>query len=335
MKRTVITILVTAICLCLFISCNIDATDGIYSEIAASTISTNVNIKSYLGSFGGHYYYLSDQGIFRTNSETHVANTSSSIIRSASLTSTGELYVMSQKSDLSTQIDYYSALDASPKVVSGSFKGLLRNGLAYDASNIYTLSDPDLNAPSQILSNVSVRYSLENGDYAFFSVNEGDAIKYYVIKNDEPLPILGVEGTSSTFCAFQPIADTREFVVVLYNTSNATFEAYNLSSSGLASSALFTMKSSLHYAYSTQAASFYYEDGSNKYIVIKASNYFDRYNITDNTIESISTGFATNLRTADIVNINPTSNPKVFVAGTFESMLYEIDMTENKSKQIK
>lgn len=347
MRRTAITILLAALCLWAFVSCNIDATEGIYSEVASSTVNTDVNIKSYLGCYNDEHYYLSDEGIFKINEESKlvtalVRNTSSSIIRSASLDeSTGKAYVLSQKSDLSTKLDYYSSLDTTPEEVAGPFKGLLRNGLVYDDSKIYTVSettatpiDPDANVLYDVI------YALETGDYTFFSVlvrnqiNKTDEIKYYVIKNDGTVVVNGVDESSKTYIAFQPAflpsAAPGEFVLISYNSSKATFEAFTLTSTGVESTVLFTMKSSLKYAYSTQAASFYYEDGDNKFIVIKASNYFDRYNIMDKTIESYSTGFATNLRTANITNIETTTNPMVFVAGTYESMLYKIDMTTNE-----
>ncbi|MCQ2411752.1 MAG: hypothetical protein MJ057_02240 [Sphaerochaetaceae bacterium] len=333
MRRTAITILLAALCLCAFISCNIDATEGIYSEVASSTVNTDVNIKSYLGCYNDEHYYLSDEGIFKIGSGARLENSGSSIIRSASLNgATGEALVMTQKSDLSTVLEYYTAFGATPAQVTGTFKALLRNGLVYDNSAIYTVSGT---TATPVISDAKVLYALETGDYAFFSVVKSDAIKYYVIKNDGTVVVDGVDGSSKTYIAFQPIADSGEFVIVSYNSSKATFEAFKLTSTGVESTVLFTMKSSLQYAYSTQAASFYYTNDGKEYIVIKASNYFDRYNITDKTIESISTGFATTLRTAGIVNIEATADPMVFVAGTYESMLYEIDMTNNKSTQIK
>lgn len=76
--------------------------------------------------------------------------------------------------------------------------------------------------------------------------------------------------------------------------------------------------------------SFIYNDE----IYFKCTSYFEKIK-TDNETEQINTGFAANLRTAEITNILPAKNDDgKFVAGTKSSMLYLIDLVNNTSSRI-
>ena len=67
--RKYILIIITIIA-ALLVSCNIDATDGIYSEAAASTESTSVTTRNFLGqNSSGQYFYLTDEGVFKIGTE--------------------------------------------------------------------------------------------------------------------------------------------------------------------------------------------------------------------------------------------------------------------------
>ena len=142
--------LVTALALC---SCNLDATDGIYSEIAASTESTNVTLKAYLGQYSSEYYYLTDDSVCKIdgNGNTSVlfSSTRTAIIRAASLSSDGSILVLKQNMDVNGTPKgsalYYNKLSglsyANPVPIEGSFNALLVNGLFYDSSYIYHYED--------------------------------------------------------------------------------------------------------------------------------------------------------------------------------------------------
>ena len=174
--------LIAAVALC---SCNLDATDGIYSEIADSTESTSVTVKAYLGKFDSYYYYLTDSEICKIddngNSSTLFSSSETSVIRAASLSSDGSLLILRQNinadgSLLGSTLSY-SAFNGTgydnPAQVEGSFNGLLVNGLFFDSTGIYRYTG---GAKSQIETggNVSVQYFLVNGDYAFFCVTDAN-----------------------------------------------------------------------------------------------------------------------------------------------------------------
>ena len=333
-------ILITAIVFC---SCNLDATDGIYSEIADSTESTNVTVKSYLGQYSGEYYYLTDEAVFKIGSSDPIfKGTDTSIVRGASLidTAAGAFLVLRENREtLQAELSYYANPEAEAAVL-GSFNGLLANGLFYDSTKIYRCN---AGAAEAVVSDVSVQYSLTTGDYSFFSVRDAESnYKFYVIKADGTVVFNGITGTSKTYVGFQPLPGETDFLLLNYDSSKAKSNLYLLESgdSEVTTDVYTTLKSSIPYAYSTQAASFIYTDAeSNTYIVFKCSSYFDKVKISaeesERTVTQISTGFAANLRTAEITNILDTDTAGVFIAGTVDSMLYEINVNEDTSTQRK
>ncbi|MBP5757544.1 MAG: hypothetical protein J6W39_08210 [Spirochaetales bacterium] len=199
-KTTILSIaviLITALVLC---SCNLDATDGIYSEIADSTESTSVTLKAYLGQYGTEYYYLTDEAVRKIGSSDAVfSSNSSSIIRAASLLdpATGKFLVLREDtSTLKSSLSYY-ATPTSDAVELGQFNGLLTNGLFFDSTKIYRCND---GVADPVVSDVSVQYYLTNGDYAFFSVKDTDGnYKFYVIKSDGTPLFAGITGSSKTY----------------------------------------------------------------------------------------------------------------------------------------
>lgn len=333
-------ILITAIVLC---SCNLDATDGIYSEIADSTESTNVTVKSYLGQYSGEYYYLTDEAVFKIGSPDPIfQGTSTSVVRGASLIdpATGAFLVLRQNREtLHAELSYY-ATPQTDAVELGSFNGLLANGLFYDSSKIYRCN---AGAATEIVTDVSVQYALTTGDYSFFSVKDAENnYKFYVIKADGTVLFSGITGTSKTYIGFQPLLSGTDFILLNYDSSKAKTNLYLLANGDteVTSTVYTTLKSSIPYAYSTQTPSFIYTNAeSETYIVFKCSSYFDKVRVSDTeeerTVTQISTGFAANLRTADVTNILATDTDGVFIAGTVDSMLYEINMNEDTSTQRK
>ena len=329
--------LIAALALC---SCNLDATDGIYSEIADSTESTNVTLKAYLGQYNSEYYYLTDEAVFKIGSHDAIfGSTNGAIVRGASLfdSANGSFLVLRENtSTLKSSLSYYVNPETDA-VELGQYNGLLTNGLFFDSDKIYRCN---AGAAEAVVENVSVQYYLVTGDYAFFSVKDtnGD-YKFYVIKADGTKLFDGITGTSKTYVGFQPLSSGTDFILLNYDSSKAKSNLYLLASGNteVTSDVYTTLKSSIPYAYATQAASFLYKEDDKDYIVFKCSSYFDKVRISEDASErevtQISTGFAANLRTADVTNIMNTDTANVFIAGTVGSMLYEINMNEDSSTQ--
>ena len=336
MKRNTLTLitiaLLAAIALC---ACNMDATDGIYSEVASSTESKDVIMISYLGTYGDELYYLADDGVYKNGSSTAlIANTSSKIIRSASLDeSTGDILIfVHDRESLKGQIYLCTAADnyaIGDPINDTNYTGLLANGVFFNESGIYYGS-----SAAEVKTGVSVEYYLETEEYAFFSVKDSsDAYKFYVFKDGSAL--FNVDGDATQYVGFQPLSDST-FVLVSYNSNNNQFNAYQLiESSGVAKKSWFTLKDTLRHTKGSQAASFCYTHDTCTYMVIKCNNYFDRVDVTDTAetnmddkVTSLSTtGFASDLRTTEVTNIKKTSTDNVFIVGTYDSLLYQIDLT--------
>ena len=354
--RKYILIIITIIA-ALLVSCNIDATDGIYSEAAASTESTSVTTRNFLGqNSSGQYFYLTDDGVFKIGTENALfSSTETKVIRGASLCDDkGSLLILRQNSTPSdgAVISYHAfngtSYDAAVDV-EGKFNGILTNGLYYNNAvydgetitkngGIYKYGSAD----SLVADIKSIMYTLVSGDHAFFCVKDtSDNYKFYVIKayakEKDKSPEVNKVGESeslTTYIGFQAI-DASNFVLLQYKSNNSKLEVYKMSATEIAADPYVTLQSSVPYEYSAQAMSFIYNDE----IYFKCTSYFEKIK-TDDTTEQINTGFATNLRTAEITDILPaldTDGNKrdgYFVAGTKSSMLYLIDLVNNTSSRI-
>lgn len=342
MKRYIF-IIITIIAV-LLVSCNFDAEDGIYSNVASSTESTSVNTKGYLGQYKGAYYYLTDDGIFKIGQEEALFadnpdDRDAPIIRSASLLDDGSLLILWQnkKPEDGAVVKYY-AFDgttyAAPVDEEGKFTNLLMNGLYYNNSGIYMHGKAD----SLVDGIKSVMYSMISEEYAFFCIlDTSDNYKYYVIDASSGTVKAEIStDTKLTYIGFQAISPT-EYVLLYYRPNTSKLEAYKMKDNVIATDPYTTLKSSVPYGYSTQAMSFTYNDE----IYFKCTSYFEKNKPYEDTSEQISTGFAATLRTAEITNILPAKNADesiidgVFIAGTKSSMLYKIDLINNTSERIK
>ncbi|MBQ3317744.1 MAG: hypothetical protein IJG69_07380 [Spirochaetales bacterium] len=349
--RKYILIIITIIA-ALLVSCNIDATDGIYSEAAASTESTSVTTRNFLGqNSSGQYFYLTDEGVFKIGTENALfSSTETKVIRGASLCDdAGSLLILRQNSTPSdgAVISYHAfngtSYDAAVDV-EGKFNGILTNGLYYNNAvydgetitkngGIYKYGSAD----SLVADIKSIMYTLVSGDHAFFCVKDtSDNYKFYVINADGSIEVNGIGASESltTYIGFQAI-DASNFVLLQYNSNNSKLEAYKMSATEIAADPYVTLQSSVPYEYSAQAMSFIYNDE----IYFKCTSYFEKIK-TDNETEQINTGFAANLRTAEITDILPALDTDgnvrdgYFVAGTKSSMLYLIDLVNNTSSRI-
>ncbi|MBQ9810176.1 MAG: hypothetical protein IJM52_03380 [Spirochaetales bacterium] len=349
--RKYILIIITIIA-ALLVSCNIDATDGIYSEAAASTESTSVTTRNFLGqNSSGQYFYLTDEGVFKIGTENALfSSTETKVIRGASLCDdAGSLLILRQNSTPSdgAVISYHhfngTSYDAAVDV-EGKFNGILTNGLYYNNAiydgetitkngGIYKYGSAD----SLVADIKSIMYTLVSGDHAFFCVKDtSDNYKFYVINADGSIEVNGIGASESltTYIGFQAI-DASNFVLLQYKSSNSKLEVYKMSATEIAADPYVTLQSSVPYEYSAQAMSFIYNDE----IYFKCTSYFEKIK-TDNETEQINTGFAANLRTAEITDILPALDTDgnvrdgYFVAGTKSSMLYLIDLVNNTSSRI-
>lgn len=345
MKR--FSIIVIAIIAALLVSCNIDATDGIYSEAAASTESTAVTIRSYLGQDSkGDYYYLTDEGIYKIGTEKALFQSENGkIIRAASLLADGSLLILRQNADPAegARVSYHKCEDgvyADAVFIEGKYSDLLTNGLFYNSTGIYSYSGTGTAATS-LLGNMAVKdvKALVNGSYAFFEVEDPSSeYKVYVFESGNNTALVnGIDKanlTNPTYCSgFQATDGTGSNYIVLYRVpSNSKLQVYTMTATAVSADPSATIDYS-----SNQTPSFLF-DGC---VYIKDANSFKKIKLEDYSTEQITTGFAANLRTAEITNILPAKDKNgaiiagVFIAGTKSSMLYKIDMNENTSTQIK
>ena len=342
--KKVITIAI-AVMAVLLASCNIDATDGIYSEAASSTESTAVTLRTYLGQDNtGRYYYLTDEGIFLIGStDALFANTKDSIIRAASLLEDGSLLILRQSTDITegstlTYHGYGSATYEEGTVIEGNYSGLLTNGLFYNSIGVYKYSGTGSQATAlEGLSELSDVRAIVTADYAFFQVkNSGGDYRAFVADSDGDVKASGLPCTAlenpTLVGGFQAM-DDQNFLVMYRKPTDSKIGVYKMTNQGVDVEASLTPDFT-----GTQAASFIY-DG---YVYIKDTNSFKKFKAdASEDAEQVTTGFAANLRTAEITNILPAKDSSgqivegVFIAGTKSSMLYRIDMVANESTQIR
>ena len=337
--------IIIAIIAALLVSCNIDATDGIYSEAASSTESTAVTIRSYLGQDNtGRYYYLTDDGLYVIGVEEALfSNADGKIIRAAALLDDGSILILWQNSDpadgaVITYHQYSAGVYADAVTVDGKYNNLLTNGLFYNSDGIYRYPGTGTAATS-LLGNMAIKdiKALVNGNHAFFEIEDpSGAYTIYVFTADGTKKVDGIGNanlTNPTYCSgFQATDDSGSSYLVLYRVpSNSKLNVYTMDTVVPEDPVL-----TLDYT-NNESPSFLF-DGC---VYVKDANSFKKINIAEKTSEQITTGFASNLRTAEITNILPAKDETgavidgVFIAGTKASMLYRIDMNENESEQIK
>ena len=343
MKKDIFTVI--AVMAVLLASCNIDATDGIYSEAAASTESTAVTLRTYLGQDNtGRYFYLTDEGVFTIGqTDALFPNTADSIIRAASLQDDGSLLVLRQSTDitLGSTLSYYKyagGVYAEAVVISGNYADLLTNGLFYNSTGVYMYSGSGTEATAlEGLSGLSDVKAVVTGNYAFFEIKDSNGdYRAFVATSDGSLKASGLPCTAlenpTMVGGFQAVDDLN-FLVFYRRPSESKLDVYKMTNAGVEVQAAITPDFS-----GNEASSFIY-DG---HVYIKDTNSFKKIK-TDGTgeTEQVTTGFATNLRTAEITNILPAKDENgqviegVYIAGTKSALLYRIDMVNDESTQIK
>ncbi len=369
MKRNTLTLVAVAILLAIALcACNIDASEGIYSQVVTEPDDTNITISAYLGynkdsSGNSHYYYLSNEGVFRytVNSGDTIESSSNTIkelfasskgnvIRKASYYNDGSaegFLILTKNADLSTTLTYYAYDSTNDNFDSGTelegyYDKLLVNGLFFgkkayvdSESNTYYkygvfYFDGSAVAETDIIStNVLEITAMESENYAFFDVTESSEHTFYVVDADSPsAAVLSATGDSSLYVGFQHISYNESDIYMLLDKTDSGSYAYKLTSTGVES--WFTLNSTLEHENTPQSCSFVYDDK----IYIKCSSFFDIYDLSEETVTSTQTNFASELRLAEITNIkaeDETNSPGVFIVGTDESFLYQVDLSASPS----
>ena len=349
MKKVII--IAIAVMAVLLASCNIDATDGIYSEAASSTESTAVTLRTYLGQDNtGRYHYLTDEGIFLIGkTDALFANTNDSIIRSACLLDDGSLLILRQSTDITkgstlTYNEYENGSYKDAVVINGNYADLLTNGLFYNSIGVYRYSGSGSEATAlEGLSELKDVKAVVTGDYAFFEVKDSNGDYRAFVADSDGTVVSGLPCTSTdpdnpmlqnpTLVGGFQTVDDQNFLVLYRRPTDSKLAVFRMSNTGVETKPAITPDFT-----GTEACSFIY-DG---YVYVKDTTSFKKFK-ADGTgeAEQVTTGFATNLRTAEITNILPAKDESgqeiagVFIAGTKSSMLYRIDMIANESTQIK
>ena len=340
MKKAIIITMAIVLFSALMVACNIDATLGIYSEVAQSTPSSDVVLSRYLGYYNSKYYYLSDDGVYSL--ETGVATTKliasdeNQRVVGAFMEDASKIYVLVESKEKDklgeTTIKYSndSGKNYSDLAEGNGIKGMLSNGFCWNDSRIYYMQNGELhefNITSEKIEILSAFSSdSETGDeYAFFSVNEtefgGTANRFYVLKygdiDRDPEKI--IKGDSTYYCGFQSIGS--DFYLLYKDTSKNLSYVYKLADDGPKE----YVKLNFNLKFSKTQNATFYDAGYNK-LVVKCSTYFDEVTLGDEPkVESVKNRYASNICTADITNFKLREG-QTYIVGTVNSMMYSIDM---------
>ena len=338
MRKAVITAIVLCACVLAMISCNLDATIGIYSEVASSTPNRNVTLINYLGvnSAGNHFYQL-DDGIYYTGRTSAVVKSTEKARVIGSCLQGDVLYVMKESFSedtkattvtISSIADPTAAEPVETMIPGGeNLRLMLTNGIVLGSSKAYYLDGGTLEDYG--LDEFELNYAYESENYALLSMTDKASSKQIiqVVCNDGLYGILPRAEDTRTFCGFQHFGTDDAFLLFYKDSSNKSYVMLFSDYGSEPVTTLAELKSSLAKA-DTYNASFC--DYANSTVIVKCTNYFDKINILDLdnvTVTPQNNGFAADICTADIANIRKYKDNK-FIVGTVSSLLYQIDMDD-------
>lgn len=348
MKKALIITLAIVLFSAVMVACNIDATLGIYSEVAQSTPSTDVVLREYLGYYDSKYFYLSDDGVYTLSSGTTtkiIASDDNQRVVGAFMESGTKLYVLVESKDKDkmgeTTLKYSTDAGKNFTNLTTGIMGMLSNGFCWNNHNIYYMEDGGLyefttEACDSIVILTSLSSNTETGNYAFFSVNEIDedakttTNRFYILTYGQNAPEKSIEGDSTYYCGFQSV--NSDFYLLYKDTSKNLSYVYKLNGDKIEQ----YVKLNFNLKFSKTQNATFYDPGYGK-LVVKCSTYFDEVTLGDSpSVESVKNRYASNICTADITNFKLLSGG-VYVVGTVNSMLYTIDMDnpDNTPVQIK
>jgi len=336
MKKAIIITLAVVLFSAVMVACNIDATLGIYSEVAQSTPSTDVVLRDYLGFANSKYYYLSDDGIYSLSSGSTkklIASDDNRRVVGAFMESETRFYALVESKDKDkmgeTTLLYSS--DAGENfneiTTAAGLTGMLSNGFCWNNHNIYymeagALHEFNTNSSVSITILSSLSSNTETGNYAFFSVNEtelgGTANRFYVLQYGENEPLMNFKGDSTYYCGFQCV--NSDYYLLYKDTSKNLSYVYKINGDKIEQ----YVKLNFNLKFSkTQNATFYAPEYGK--LVVKCSTYFDEVDLSTKKVESVKNKYASNICTADITNFK-LRDGAIYIVGTVNSMLYSIDM---------
>ena len=337
MKKAIIITLAIVLFSAVMVACNIDATLGIYSEVAQSTPSTDVVLREYLGydTANSKYFYLSDEGVYTLSSGTTkkiIASDDNQRVVGAFMESSTKLYVLVESKDKDkmgeTTLLYSSDAGENFNEKTTGLKGMLSNGFCWDDHYIYYMKEGELYefttetcVSIKILTSLSS--STETDSYAFFSVNEellgGTTNRFYVLKYGKSTPEKNFEGDSTYYCGFQCVGS--DYYLLYKDTSKNLSYVYKIND-GDKIEQFVKLNFNLKFS-KTQNATFYAPEYGK--LVVKCSTYFDEVDLSTKKVESVKNKYASNICTADITNFK-WRDGAIYIVGTVNSMLYSIDM---------
>lgn len=359
MKKIILISLITTLCLITFISCNSDAINGIYRDIAESQPNTDVTMISYLGhtSEPDTYYYLADDGVYSySNGVTKAIRTSDSekSVRGAYLDVSGKklyFFLAPKGTSAETEIQYCDlkniqqgfqnvkegqgsemAVAEEPSGIEG-VKGLLTNGFCWTDKGIYKLSGGNatnlLTQPKGDAEDKSINVfnAMSSEKYAFFLLEEekGKKYKIYVFDDTKKLTESGIDTPSNDYCGFQYIGGESGNEKFLLLSKDGKIK--QLSNQKLEDFVSLGTSTTLDNIYN---ASFY----SDKKAVIKCANDFIEIDIDNKKLSKKTNGYAQDISNAEITNIIYDGTEGQYIAGTTNGLLYKICVSKDKNELI-
>lgn len=332
MKKSLFIFLSIILCACLFISCNLDATEGIFRQVVSSEPSSNINIISLIGLSADNntVYFVAENGIYSRTSgiDTLIReNTEAKQYKNGSLTGTTitALFVNPTGSNNNTSIEVIDT--TNPETVNEPTSGKF---VHVADGFIVEIVDDQLKVNSVALST-----SFVANETKFLSIcNQNHAYLLAMKINDEPLIQL-FDGTSvkditvaedmPNWFSSMAINEAGDILLLgsdgkLYTIATGTTTlvskktSYNAQAGGLNKQGFF---------YDSK----YYIPGDTAY----ASFVLNEDSVT---IDAITTGFASGMAVSTVgLRVLDEVNGLVLIA-TYQNGLYTIDLKNNTKTKI-
>jgi len=331
MKKTSLLLMAILLLTIIFAcSCNVDAQEGIFSEIASSVQDSGTQVKAYLGTADSYHYIQTDVGISKidsSSSTTLIKSTADQQINQACLVDSN-IYVLTSSTGTvgSNKVVKYSLTGEKETNEIKNVKWLTVNG-AYYIDSTKTLGY--VGSSTTVTLGSAVLQCLESEGYIFLSL-EDKYVVYDVATLTEQLSVsIPSSLTSTNIIGYQVLTSstTPSFLIV-----DANGYIYTLTSSAITK--VEEIESTLA---SGNINSFYYNQDGIDYVVFKANSYFERLTINSSEydIDTYSvTGYSTTLRSSLVSNIVPSSNTGKFIIATWKNSVWEIDPTTGEATDI-
>ena len=339
MKKTILFVLIIAIVATLC-SCNVDAQDGIYSAIAASTEASSTKVKMYLGMYDGCYYVMTDEYITRYGSSTSGNNdfapipvTGDHLANEAALLSGGSILVREHEGSKvwkykNTGYDTTTREDLGIVATALLSNGIICGYKSDDTTKTIKLFDyKDESNKKESIPITNFKSVLASGEYTLVET-ETDAINAINIydKTITGAAVAGIPATGLTSNTLGFEATDNGFYIV-----NADGTVYMISRASQ-----ITKVTTISYTLpNNNVSTFHYTKDSKTYLVVKASENFIEIDITDSTdisSSNVTTGYGS-IRQNLVVNILPTATTNEFIVATFANGVWKINAEDGSSPE--